>query len=441
MEKIQVNFAETAGKVKIMNAINNGPIVNLRGINNVESWKQANIPYARLHDTSFFNEWLVDVHRIFRDFDADENDPANYIFAPTDGYLSNKLLANGTKPYYRLGASIEHSHKFGTYPPKDFLKWARICEHIIRHYTEGWADGFHMDIEYWEIWNEPDNYNANGNPCWQSTVEEFTEFFSVVCPYLQKQFPHLKIGGPAIATVHHDEWCAYFFSEIQKRGIRPDFISYHRYTKSVDDFIEYVRKANGIFEKYGFGDVETHLNEWNYIRGWRGEDFIHSVKALKGLKGASFVAGVMCAMQAEKLDMLMYYDAQLREFCGLWDGTFLTPTQTHSVFCAFDHLRTLGTAVKSTNGEFLYSLGATDGEESAVMFTYFNQDDDAAPQKEVQLELAAIPGGGMRRVQIHVLGEETEFRFLREELVTSDTVRLRFAVPIYSVYLIKVLPE
>ncbi len=27
-------------------------------------------------------------------------------------------------------------------PPKDFKKWAVICEHIIRHYDENWANGY-----------------------------------------------------------------------------------------------------------------------------------------------------------------------------------------------------------------------------------------------------------------------------------------------------------
>ena len=63
----------------------------------------------------------------------------------------------GTKPFYRLGQSIEHqTKKYGIYPPKDFKKWAKICEHIIRHYNEGWANGYRMGIEYWEIWNEAD---------------------------------------------------------------------------------------------------------------------------------------------------------------------------------------------------------------------------------------------------------------------------------------------
>lgn len=67
------------------------------------------IPYARNHDASFYSayggEHTVDVHRIFKNFDADENDPASYIFEPTDVYTKNTFAA-GTKVFYRLGADI-----------------------------------------------------------------------------------------------------------------------------------------------------------------------------------------------------------------------------------------------------------------------------------------------------------------------------------------------
>ena len=171
MESIKLNFQNTDGKILYQNAVNNGP--TNPGVRetptNFDAYKAAGISYARNHDASFCNgfggEFTVDVHRIFRNFDADENDPASYIFEPTDKYLKN-IVDAGTKIFYRLGASIEHGYKFGTYPPKDFLKWARICEHIIRLYNEGWANGFECDIEYWEIWNEPDCKNADGsNPC------------------------------------------------------------------------------------------------------------------------------------------------------------------------------------------------------------------------------------------------------------------------------------
>ncbi|MGN1094714.1 MAG: hypothetical protein ACI4SC_07015, partial [Candidatus Neoclostridium sp.] len=74
---IKIDFNRITGAIKPMNAVNNGPSPkNVRGIGNFELYKAANIPFARLHDSSFCTmyggEWTVDVHRIFRNFDADE---------------------------------------------------------------------------------------------------------------------------------------------------------------------------------------------------------------------------------------------------------------------------------------------------------------------------------------------------------------------------------
>ncbi len=441
MNTIRVDFSKPYGPIKIYNAVGGGPSGGLRGINNVEAWKEARLPYGRLHDVSYSDEWLVDVHRIFRDFDADENDPKNYVFEPTDKYLA-RMFECETEPYYRLGASIEHSHKFGTYPPKDYLKWARICEHIIRHYTEGWADGFNYNIKYWEIWNEADNDNPSGNPCWQGTWEEFYDFFCTVCPYLQEKFPNLKIGGPAIATFWHEEWCDKFFAAMQDRKVRPDFISYHRYNKYIEDFVDYVRKANAVMEKYGYGDVETHLNEWNYVRGWRGEDFIHSVKAIKGLKGAAFTTAVMCALHPEKLDMLMYYEGRSGLWSGLWSSPLLEKLKGYYPFIAWAELRDLGTAVATENDEYLYSIGAMNEKDAAILCTYFNQD-DGIPDKKVCLEVKGLKlsDGEKIRVEICPLDEEHNMECVREEVVTSGDFNLFLDMPAYTTYYIKLIRE
>ena len=433
---IQVDFSKPYGKIKTFNAVNNGPANGIRGINNMEAWRAAKIPYGRLHDTSFTNEWLVDVHRIFRDFDADENDPKNYVFGPTDKYIAD-MFEVGTEPYYRLGASIEHSHKYGTYPPKDYEKWARICEHIIRHYTEGWADGFNYNIKYWEIWNEFDNNNATGNPCWQGTCEEFAEFFIVSCRYLQSKFPHLKIGGPAIATFYHTEWCEIFFGMLRDSGVRPDFISYHRYNKYIEDFVEYVRMSNAMMEKFGFGDIETHINEWNYVRGWRGEDFIHSVKSIKGVKGAAFTTGVICALHPEKLDMLMYYEGRSCAFSGLWDQTYLTPLKGYYPFIAYNTLLELGTAVESSSDEYLYSLGATDGKSHAVLLTYFNQD-DGIEDKTLSLELLGLEVDTSYAVKIYAIDEEHDLECVKEITLSPCEREIILPLPAYTTYLVKI---
>ena len=135
MIEFKLDFNETAGEIKPMNAVNNGPVGdNIRSdSSNFEEYRALRIPYARNHDASHYNsyggEHIVDVHRIFKNFDADECDPASYFFGPTDAYVKNTLDA-GAETFYRLGASIEHWVKYGTRAPKDFLKWARICEHI-----------------------------------------------------------------------------------------------------------------------------------------------------------------------------------------------------------------------------------------------------------------------------------------------------------------------
>ena len=151
MATVTVDFGKNRGAVRPMHAVNNGPAGAADGISNAEAFRAAGIPYVRLHDSAhcweYGGEFTVDVHRIFRNFAADENDPASYIFGPTDKYLAD-VAAAGAEPFYRLGASIEPGYKCGTYPPADSAKWARISEHIIRHYTEGWADGYTYTITF-----------------------------------------------------------------------------------------------------------------------------------------------------------------------------------------------------------------------------------------------------------------------------------------------------
>ena len=92
--------------------------------------KDAGIPFSRLHDVGswFGGNLFVDIPNVFRDFDADPEDPANYDFVFTD-MMINALVENGVEPFYRLGVTIENFAQIKHYridPPSDFPKWARI---------------------------------------------------------------------------------------------------------------------------------------------------------------------------------------------------------------------------------------------------------------------------------------------------------------------------
>lgn len=441
MTEIKIDLSQKGGKIKPMNAVNNGPTepsVRL-SYTTFEAYKAANIPYARNHDASFFTgyggEHTVDVHRIFKNFDADENNPESYIFEPTDEYIKTTLAA-GTKIFYRLGASIEHEYKYGTRVPKDFAKWARICEHIIRHYNEGWANGFEYGIEYWEIWNEPDCRNGDGsNPCWQGTEEQFIELYETAANYLKEKFPNLKIGGPAFCGPWKGGFKDKFLDYVAQNKVTLDFYSFHWYGKTVEGIVDAFREGRNELDKRGLTKTETILNEWNYIKGWIADDWNYSLRMEKGLKGSSLIAGVMCAGQSEPIDMLMYYDARP---CGM-NGMFKQETyeclKGYYPFVMFDALAKLGTQIPTEySAENIYNCAATNGENHAVMLTHYN-DDDNAPAKQVKLNF--VKNGGALKASYYLLDETHDLTLMREEIFTAESFGTYLDMPIHSSVLIK----
>ena len=442
MNNIHIDLKNTSGEIKPMNCVNNGPagskVRQVRG--NFDNYATANFPYARNHDASFYEgyggEHIVDVHRIFKNFDADETDPASYVFEPTDRYLADTMEA-GTKIFYRLGASIEHGYKYGTVPPKDFAKWARICEHIILHYNEGWADGFCYDIEYWEIWNEADCKSPDGsNPCWQGTEEEFFEFYEIAAKHLKSKFPNLKIGGPAFCSPWPTPIRTHFLEYVKEHNVPMDFYSFHNYTKTPLQIYETALEAENQLKLHGLYPMETILDEYNYVRGWRDENWRYSLRSEKGLKGASYALGSMLACQASPLGKLMYYEARPCGMCGLWNTDTLEPLKAYYAFLMFDVLKQLGTWVKADNilDDFYY-CAATDGKDSAFAVTYFNEEDDT-PAKELKVEFVnASPKG--TKAEIYLLDENNNMTLVSEQIFTAENFGIYLNMTLFSSYVIK----
>ena len=444
MIKLHADFETVLGPVKPMNAVNNGPMArSVRGISNFDAYRELEIPYARNHDASFFTgyggEHTVDVHRIFKNFDADENDPASYVFEPTDHYTKT-ILEAGTKVFYRLGASIEHGYKYGTYPPRDFAKWARICEHIIRHYNEGWANGFRYGIEYWEIWNEPDCCNADGsNPCWQGTEEQFIEFYAVVAKHLKACFPNLKIGGPAFTSPKHKPFQLAFLKAVKEQRLPLDFYSFHRYFKMPEEVANATALAAESLRMNGLC-AELILNEWNYVRGWLDENWIYTLRTEQNLKGASFITGSMCMGQASELDMLMYYDARPCGMCGMFDIIYVTPLKGYYPFLQFRDLRRLGTSVEvDAHVGDLYAAAATDGKNASLLLTRYD-DLDEAPEETVEISLRGLPTK-RTRAEICLLDATYNNELIRTEQLHGKTATLTLDVKLFDSILIKLIAE
>ena len=268
MAQIKVDFNRVTGRIKPMHAVNNGPVKGVRMFplsGNFEAFCEAGIPFVRNHDAAFCasygGERTVDINAIFPDFDADPYDPASYDFACTDSYTQS-IMEAGAEVFYRLGNKIDHRvKKYDSVPPKDYRKWAVICEHIVRHYNYGWADGFEWNIRYWEIWNEPEN----GRECWDAPFEDFLPLFEITAKHLKGLFPELKIGGPAFATGGVDKKTEMFLGYMREHGVPLDFFSWHTYRPDTDQYTKRILRVREQLDAFGYTETESILNEWNYI--------------------------------------------------------------------------------------------------------------------------------------------------------------------------------
>ena len=445
MDKLIVDFSKTVGKMKPMHSVNNGPVYKFASdqrVTNIDAYRAAGIPYARTHDASFESlyggEHIVDVNMIFTDFSKDPNDPASYDFVLTDEYMQ-VIEAGGAKVFYRLGSKIEHwQKKYNTLPPPDFHKWAVICEHIIRHYTEGWADGFHMDIEYWEIWNEPDldEDDSKNKRCWGGTAKEFHELFGITFKHLKACFPHLKIGGPATAGLK-SRWLEGFFNFLAENDIKPDFFSWHEYAFTVEKFQHQIRLARKWLDKYGLYETESILNEWNYVKGWHDDDWIYSLKTMKGLKGSALIASVICMAQYEPLDNLMFYDARPCAMNSMFCTDFVFEClKGYYPFYMFNQLYQQGQAAEfSLEGNDIWAAAAV-GEEQNLMLSYYN-DDVSSPEKTVKIDFKNVKNPNALRLECYCLDAEHDCTLVKEEIFSGSDFSVYLKMPLYSTYLLK----
>lgn len=378
MNYIKMNPNQITGTIKPMHCTSGGPLKSLlpgTG-DNRRDFAEIGFPYIRNHDASYCSnyggEHIVDISAIFPDFEKDPYDENSYDFVLTDEYVA-RIIEVGSMPFYRLGQKIEHwSKKYGSHPPKDFKKWAVICEHIIKHYNEGWNNGFRYGLKYWEIWCEPDNVPA----CWTGTMKQYYDLYEITAKHLKSCFPDIKVGGASFAQWSADNGAIEQFIEyMSKKNVPIDFLSWHTYSRVIEDFTRREKTVREALDKFGYYTAENILNEWNYLINWK-DGLAESHRRRRTMEGAAFVCALMSVMQNTSTDMLMYYLIQP----GSWDGVFdiytLQRLKTYYSFLLFSKLYKLQEQIKiESDDQDIYVIAATDRQKVSAMITYYAYDD------------------------------------------------------------------
>lgn len=378
---LTVDFEKVTGTVKPVNGVGQPPITG-HSETGMFCWlKKAGIPCSRLHDVggAYGKHLFVDIPNVFRDFNADETRPENYDFFYTDKILK-ALVDNGVEPFYRLGVTIEWSAINGVCyhadPPTDYAKWARIAEHVIRHYTEGWANGYRWKISRWEVWNEPENHpDPKQNPLWRAPFETYIDFYAVVSKHLKGRFPHLQIGGygssgfysaakfeadpGAKVSSQYDSFIRafhLFFDRVKRDSLPVDFYTMHSYSMPAPA-LEQIKACRRMLDAKGFADLPISFNEWLPSPKWE--------KRGTAKQAAEIAAELVGLQNCPAVADACIYDARcgVSEYSPLFDPDTRMPRPSYWSFVAFHELRKLGKAVEvRTFHPDLWAAAAVDGK-------------------------------------------------------------------------------
>lgn len=413
--QVVVYESAVSGPIKAVNGVNGAP--HKEGTPAYAFWKNLKIPYGRTHDfgliPSYGGTRSIDVASIFRNFDADENDPASYDFANTDMILK-RMRSAGTEPFYRLGAEYEGwlARPYTIFPPKDHAKWARVCEHIIRHYNEGWANGHRWNVRYWEIWNEPDlateRDNGAGGIFWRGPRDEFRKLWKTSLLHLKAQFPDLKFGGAAFSEPA-SEWEESMLKEFAAEKVPLDFYSWHQYSVRPTAFADSARRVRAMLDRNGFAQTESVFDEWNYVKGWDKWDQEYSFEVERGAfagKGGAFLASSLCVLQNAPVDLAMLYDAAT---FALMNSLFRNPSgyplPGYYAFYGWAKLRTLGTQVKTTSSlPDVFVVAARDNANRLALLVV-RYDEDNNVTRPVRLTLRRASGESFAKARCHMTDE------------------------------------
>jgi hypothetical protein len=339
-----VKIDSPAGPIRPLHGLNNGPLDAGGTVDLSDAFRALHVPSVRLHDDHWPVPDVVDLSVVFPNPAADPAAESSYDFRRTDPYLK-AIAATGARIVYRLGQSIEHEPvKLHVDPPADPSRWAAACVGIIRHCNDGWANGMHLDIRDWEVWNEPENRPV----MWTGTDAQYFDLYRQTALAIKAHDPTLRVGGPALGYVgkilpdgslEPSEFTSGFLQLCQREHLPLDFFSWHIYTNDPDAVVQLARGVRTLLDQHGFHQTQSVLTEWNFIPDgkWlpavgegQGEPRTRWFERINGDEGAAFTLAVLIALQDAPVDQAHYYSGDTKPF-GLFNQLGLARAPYHAM--------------------------------------------------------------------------------------------------------------
>jgi len=190
---------------------------------------------------------LIRLDHLFDYYQVDQGN-GQYDFSRLDGAI-NSIIATGARPLLSLSYTPDSKE------PSDWNQWNNLVKATAHRYSvEKNISGI-----YYEVWNEPDLFgdwhyakSPNYSTLYINSARAVTDGAKGTI---------YKVGGPA-TTSYYTNWVKSLFATASKNNIPLDFISWHKYSKNINDYLKDFDDLNKILSDYPqYFNIERLITE------------------------------------------------------------------------------------------------------------------------------------------------------------------------------------
>ncbi|HET7081214.1 MAG TPA: hypothetical protein VFM49_27600 [Chloroflexia bacterium] len=304
---------------------------------------------------------LIRLDNIYTFYDVVHRDAAGglaYDWRRLDTVVDD-IRAMGAEPLLCLSYTPPALSPDGTpiQPPRNLSEWQTLVRATVTHFNVDRKLG----IRYWEIWNEPDQWDF-----WRGSWPGYLDLYDASRQAIRAVDPQARVGGPARQTF--DAGAFNWFLGHQQQvgpGGGVEFLSWHAYGLPAPTVLDQIGTARNVLARYPGFTPELAITEFNVLTGGDGDT--SSEHRSDSSAGAAYVLAMLDAWDRAGLDRAFLFEVKdgynaAGSYWGRW-GITTYDGRTKPIYHALRAYQALGTQLLpvQVSGAGLGALAAAPG--------------------------------------------------------------------------------
>lgn len=182
----------------------------------------------------------------------------------------DEILAIGAKPFLSLSympTAISSGDILAV--PNNWNDWSNVVTATIEHFSG--RNNRNLSNVIYEVWNEPDLFGdwkswVSGNYTHPDGAKNYLTLYEYAARGAARAADtnSYEFGGPAITALYND-WLTRMVNFVDKKNLRMDFFSWHRYSTDVAQFENDVNAAREVASKVpALLNLKFYITEWGH---------------------------------------------------------------------------------------------------------------------------------------------------------------------------------